>query len=171
MTTKALETAIDTFANHTDMTEREAEAYVHREIAGHSRGETARLMGISESTVDTQVQNAKPKAHLPHIDQVKRISATNTVPEQGKAWEIWFENGAMLRYVWNTELEEIVEQVTRADDPHSIWSDMAVNGSEDELEEYALESISEYTRSFRDDVESCRHEWSPVYEAIVCHRA
>ncbi len=171
MTTKGLETAIETLANHTDMTQREAEAYALRELANVTRGDAANQMNVSESTLDNHVQAAKSKAALPDIDVVKRVSATNTGFEEGKAWEIWFDNGAMLRYVWNDKLHEIVETTTRADDPHSIYQEHEVGGSEDELEEYALESISEFTRNYRDDVDACRSDWPGVFEAILCYSA
>lgn len=168
---KRFETPIETFASHSDMTQREAEAYVYREIANLSRSEAADLMDVSPSTVDSHVQSAKPKAKLPDIDVVKRVSARNTGFEEGRAYEIWFANGAMLRYVWNEDRDQIAETTTRADDPHSIWKQYPVGGTEDELAEYAIESIAEYTQNFRDDVEACRNDWDPIYEAIVCHRA
>lgn len=171
MTTTHLETAIDTLANHTEMSKREAEAYALRELDGVSRSEAARLMDVSESTLDNHVQAAKKKARLPHIDTVKRVRSRNTGYDEGEAIEIWFENEAMLRYVWNDERGEIVETTTRADDPHSIWEQMPVGGSEGELEAFALESIMQYTQEYRDDIGACRRHWSPVFEAILCVRA
>lgn len=169
--TNELDTAIKTFANHSEMTEREAEAYVRRQIAGQSRAEAASLMDISASTVDTQVQKAKPKAKLPNIDVVKRVQPSNTGLEEGLAYEIWFENGAMLRYVWNDSYGEIMETTARADDPHSLYQQVGVAGSEDELEAYALESIAEYMQTYRDDIEACRSDWPDVFEAILCYAA
>jgi len=163
--------AVETFANHTEMSEREAEAYVLREIRGVARGPAARQLDISESTLDNPVHNAKKKVRLPHSDQVKRVSARNTGYEEGEAIEIWFENQSMLRYVWNDERGEIREETIAATDPHSIHESFGVGGSEDELDEFALESIIEYTRNYRDDVEACRRDWSSVFEAIVCWSA
>lgn len=163
--------AIETFTENTDMTEREAEAYVLRELEGIHREQSAQMMDVDPSTLDTLHQRAKPKAKLPQIDIVKRVSATNTGSEEGQAWEIWFENGAMLRYVWNDAYDEIMETTTRADDPHSIHDELGVAGDEDELEAYALESVSEYTRNYRDDIEACKSDWTPVYEAITGYSA
>jgi hypothetical protein len=77
----------------------------------------------------------------------------------------------MLRYVWNTEHEAIYETVTAAEDPHSIYKSFDVGGSEDELAEYALESISEYTRSYRDDIDACAMDWTPVFAALTGYEA
>lgn len=166
--TSGRETAIETFANHTEMSEREAEAFVLRELMGIRRGEVADMMEISESTLDNHVQSAKQKARLPHIDHVKRVSAKNTGYEEGESYEIWFENGALLRYVWNEELGQIKEETATAADAHSIHESMAIGGSEDELAEYTLESLEEYTRTYREDWKACRQDWGPVFEAITC---
>ena len=169
--TSRFEIAVETLQNSSDMSEAEAEVYVLRFLDGLSRSETADRLDKGESTVDTQYQNAKKKAQLPAIDTVKRVSATNTGFEEGLAYEIWFENEAMLRYVWNEERDEIVEDTIAADDPHSIQQSFEVGGSEDELAEYALESIEEYTRNYRDDPEACRTDWSPVFEALTLYSA
>lgn len=166
------EAATETFQNHTEMTEREAEVYVMRELIGANRSETAMNLGdISESTVDTLHQRAKKKAELPRIDVVKRESSKNTGSAEGLAYEIWFENEAMLRYVWNEERGEIREEVFAANDPRTLHDGFDVGGSEDELAEYAMESIEQYTRNYQDDIDALERDWSPLYEALTCHKA
>jgi len=169
--TSRFDAAVETFQNSSDMSEAEAEVYVLRFLDGLSRSETADQLDKSESTVDTQYQNAKSKAQLPDIDVVKRESSKNTGFEEGESYEIWFDNQAMLRYVWNDERQEIVENTVAADDPHSIQQSFEVGGSEDELAEFALESIEEYTRNYRDDPKACRKDWSPIFEAITLYSA
>jgi len=166
------EIAAETFQNSSDMTEREAEAYVLRELAGVGRGRAAVQLGdVSESTVDTLHQRAKNKARLPSIAMVQRVSASNTGSAEGKSYEVWFENDAMLRYVWNDEHGEIREETYRADDPRSTHESFGVGGSEDELGEYTLESIEEYTKNYRDDVAACKSDWTHIYEALTCYKA
>lgn len=166
-TNPANKTAVETFANHTEMSEREAEVFVLREVRGVRRGEAAAQLDISENTVDNHYSAAKEKARLPDIMDVNRQYANNTGLNEGSAYEIRFPNGAMLRYVWNTEQEEIREQTVSAADPHSIYEDMGVGGSEDELAEFALESICEYTQNYRDNFEACRKDWTPIFEALT----
>lgn len=162
--------AVEMFENN-GLTAREAEVYVLRALRDINRHDVADQLEISPSTVDSLFQRAKDKARLPYIERVQRQSATNTGYEEGVAYEIWFENEAMLRYVWNKEDGQIHEQTIRADDPHSIYEDFDVGGSEDEVAEYALESICEYTQSYRDDVSVCRTDWPHIYEAITLHGA
>jgi DNA-binding CsgD family transcriptional regulator len=169
--TSRFETAVETFQNSSDMSEAEAEVYVLRFLNGVSRSEAADQLDKSESTVDTQYQSAQKKAQLPNIDTVKRVSATNTGYDEGAAYEIWFENESMLRYVWNEERGHIFEDTIAADDPHSIHKSSDVRGSQDELAEYTLESIIEYTRSYRDEPEVCRKDWPHVFEAITLYGA
>jgi len=169
--TSRFETAVETFQNSGHMSEAEAEVYVLRFLNGLSRREVADQLDKSESTVDTQYQSAKKKAQLPAIDTVKRVSATNTGYEEDIAYEIWFENESMLRYVWNEERGQIIEDTIAADDPHSIYKSFEVGGSEDELAEYTLESITEYTQTYRDDPKACRKDWTHVFEAITLYGA
>lgn len=170
-TQSRFDTAVETFQNSSGMTKAEAEVYVSRSLDGLSRSDTAQRFNKSESTVDTQFQNAKEKAQLPHIKEVVRISERNSGTDEGQAWEVRFENGALLRYVWNHEQDEIVESVNRADDPVSTYKQFGVGGSEDELAEYALESIAEYTQSYRDYPKACRDDWPPVFEALTAYGA
>lgn len=163
--------AVETFQNSSDMSRAEAEVYVFRFLDGLSRSETADQLDKSKSTVDTQYQNAQKKAQLPKIDTIKHQSSKNTGYEEGEAYEIRFENGAQLRYVWNSEREVIYEETIAADDPHSIHQSFELGGAEDELAEYTLESIEEYTRNYRDDPEACRTDWTPVFEAITLYGA
>lgn len=165
------EAAVETFQNSSGMTEREAEAFVLRVLDGIHRQAAADRMGISKSTVDKHVHAAKQKVRLPHIDEVVRVSPRNTGTDEGRAYEIRFPNGALLRYVWNGEKGEIVESVNRADDPISTYRQFGVGGSEEELAEYALESISEYTRVYRDDWEACRKDWPHVFEALTGYKS
>jgi DNA-binding CsgD family transcriptional regulator len=169
--TSRFDTAVETFENSSDMTTAEAEVYVCRALEGLSRSQTADRLGKSESTVDTQFQSAKQKAQLPEIDAVKRQSPRNTGYDEGMAYEIRFANGAQLRYVWNEDHDAIYEDTVAADDPHSIYKSFDLGGTEDELAEYTLESIEEYTMSYRDDPEACRTDWTPVFEAITLYEA
>lgn len=171
MSRSRFDVAVETFQDSSGMTESEAEVYVLRALDGRSRSEVAEQLEKSESTVDTQHQNAKQKAALPAIDTVERKSPRNTGVGEGEAYEIWFENGARLRYAWNEDRGEIVEATFAADDPQSVHERFDVGGSEDELAEFALESICEYTQSYRDDPEACRMDWSPVFEALTLYKA
>jgi DNA-binding CsgD family transcriptional regulator len=161
------DTAVETFHEHGGLTEREAEAFVYRELDRLTRGDAADQMDISESTLDTLHQRAKQKVRLPGIKRINRQYRKNTGYDEGTAWEVWFENSACLRYVWNTETESIHEQTITAVDPHSIYDDYDVDGSEDELAEYMLTTLEEYTQSYRDDWEAARKDWSPIFAAIT----
>ena len=167
----ALETAIDTFATHTEMTEREAEAYVRRTIADQTRGEVAFVMDASTGVVDALAERATPKATLPNVDTVERVPAADAGFDGDDAWAITFANGAVLRYGWSADREQLVRTTTRADDPTRVTDRLGVGGSEAELEAFTLEVISEYTCRYRDDIDACREEWTSVYEALVCHEA
>lgn len=166
-TTDRRQTAIDTFANHTTMSEREAEVYVLRRLAGVRRGETARLLGIAENTVDNHLSSAAEKAALPNIKDVNRQSPRNTGYNEGVAWELRFPNGAMVRYVWRTDTEAIHEQTISAADPHSIHKDWDVGGTADGVAEYTLETLQEYTKEWRHDLDVCATDAPDVFAALT----
>ena len=165
----ATETAVETFATHSDMTEREARVFVLRELRNIRRGDVADRLDISPNTVDNHLTSAKQKARLPNIEDVNRQGPRNTGHAEGVAWEIRFPNGAMVRYVWNRETEEIHEQSIRGDDPHSIHTDHGVGGSEDEVAEYALTWLEQYTQECLDDLDTCRTDMPDQFEALTCH--
>lgn len=162
--------AVETFQNSSDMSEAEAEVYVLRELAGWSRGDTARELDKSESTVDTQLQAAKKKARLPEITKIephKRVRGDDAV-------DIWFANDARLRYRAREDDDgetTIVEQTYRADDPDTVWEefDLALDG--DELHEVALETVAEYINEYRNDIDACRFDWAHVLEATTVFEA
>lgn len=166
MTQNAMDKSVETFAKYGGLTEREAEAYVWRELRNVRRSETARQMEIGANTVDELVQRAKKKVHLPHIDTVKCQPSTETGFREGLAYEIWFQNEAMLRYVWDEERECIVEETYGANDPQSVLDSHTFNDAEEDIPEYTLATIEEYTRSYRDNPEEW-DDWPNVFEAIA----
>ena len=159
--------AVETLANHTDMTQREAEAYVWRELRNVSRSEAARQMDVSENTLDNHLQAARKKAALPPIDAVKRMYPSDD-GRYGTGYEIRFANGAMLRYIWDNEREEIREETFQAHDADTVFESLGVGGTEDDVAGVALESIIEYTQTYRDDLTAARQDWSHIVEAILC---
>lgn len=157
--------AIETFTN-AGLTQAEAEVYVHRELMQLSREETRQqLEKESKSTVDSLHQNAKDKAEMPAISKIE--THARVTPQEDKAVVIWFENGAKLRY--RVADNTVYEETFNAVDPHSVHEsfDLAVNL--DELEETALESVSEYINNYQDDPEALRKDWSNVYSAIALY--
>ena len=170
--TSRFETAVETFMDSSDLSRGEAEVYVLRELDTFGRKETAERLGKDPSTVDTLLQRAKAKdPKLPAISEVRYPGTTNGVETQ--AATIYFENGAILRYA-KAEHEDgtvtLTEETVGADDPHSVLDTFEVGGEGDNVAEFALSSISEYTRSYRDP-ETCRKDWSPVFEAITLYEA
>ena len=169
MATDRRQTAIETFANHTDMTGREAEVFVLRKLTGIHRAAVAEQLGISENTVDNHLAHAKEKAKLPNIDSVDRVGASKTGDDEGVAWDIWWPNDARVRYVWNRAAEEIHEQTYRADDPDTVHNSWGVGGSEDEVAEFALTTLQEFTQEWRDDLDACVFDMPDLFEAVTCY--
>lgn len=102
------------------------------------------------------------------VDELPAISKieypTFVSPERNLAVAIWFDNETALRYVWDKEREEIEEQTYVNGCVHSaFW----VGGTRDELEEYALVSISEYKNELRENPEVCEFDWGHIYEMLV----
>lgn len=156
--------AVETFANHSDMTEREAEAYVWREIRGVRRAEAAEQMDVSENTLDNQLQAARQKVSLPPISKIE--THTFVSPEKLPAVVIWFANGAKLRYV-EEEDGTVNEQTYRATDPDSVYESYDIGVDPEEMREAAFESVAEYINVYQDDVDAIRRDWPHVFEAIV----
>lgn len=158
--TVAIDVAQDAFELG-GMTESEARVYVLRELQNYQRWQVADRLDKSESTVDTLHQRAQKKAALPAVTKIDR--------DWSESITIWFENDAQLRYRWDDEQEEIVEETFLANDPHSVYEEFGVGGEQDELAEYALESLAEYINEYQDDPEACRKDWTPVYGALTLH--
>lgn len=158
--TVAYDVATDAFERG-GMTEAEAEVYVMRELEQYQRAQVADRLGKEESTVDTLHQRAKKKAALPPVTKIGKDYPTSIT--------IWFENDAQLRYRWDDEREEIVEETFLANDPHSVYEELGVGGEQSELPEYALESLGEYINEYQNDPEACRKDWTPVYGALTLH--
>jgi hypothetical protein len=169
--TTRFDAAVETFTNQ-GLSQREAEAYVSRRIAGLGRQEAARWLDIEPSTLDTLVERAKDKdPQLPGISKVDYPDSTKD--REVAAARIWFENGAQLRYVKREHEDGTVtlsEETFGADDPHSVLESFEVGGEGDDVVAFALESISEYLQSYRDP-ETCRRDWPHVFEAITLHDA
>jgi len=165
--TTRFDAAVETFANE-GLSQREAEAYVSRRIAGLGRQEAARRLDIEPSTLDTLVERAKGKnPQLPSISKVDYPDATKG--REVAAARIWFENGAQLRYVKREHEDGTValsEETFGADDSHSVLESFGVGGADDGVASFALESISEYLQSYRDP-ETCRRDWPHVFEALT----
>jgi len=99
---------------------------------------------------------------LPGIDNIEY--PTRVSPEKNPAVVIWFENSTALRYVWDKEREEIEEQTYVDGCVHSgHW----VGGTREELEDYALMSVSAYINELRDDPEACKFDWGHIYEMLI----
>lgn len=163
------QTAIATFTDHTDMTEREAEVFVLRKLAAIHRSAVAEQLDISENTVDNHLANAAEKAALPNIDTVDRVGASKTGDGKGVAWDIWWPNEARVRYVWNRETEEIDEVTHRADDPQSVHNSWGVGGAEDEVAEFALTTLQEFTQDWRADLDACVFDMPDLFAAVTCY--
>ena len=164
------ESTIEMFADYTDMTDREAEAFVSRELVGMNRDEVAQRMGnIDKSTVDSHVQNARQKATLPKIKRINRQSATNTGSEEGRAVECYFENGTLLRYVWDSDRETILEQWFTAYDPHSVFDEFTVGANDDgadDLDEYLVVALEMYTKDY-ETLADLVPAWETAYKALT----
>lgn len=98
-----------------------------------------------------------------------RVSARQTPDGEGRAWDIWFPNGARVRYVWDEIGEEIVEKTYLASDPDSAHNSWGVQGDEDELADYALETLQEFTQTWRDDPKACAVDMPDLFAAVVCY--
>jgi len=102
------------------------------------------------------------------VDELPAISKveypTHVSPEKNPAVVVWFENETALRYVWDKERGEIEEQ-TYVDG--CVYSGHWVGGSREELEDYALMSVSEYINELREDPEACEYDWGHIYEMLV----
>ena len=77
------ETAIDRLATAGLLTERQAEAFVYRELEQVPRPETAEEMGISVNTLDTQLAEARDKVEAAEetVEQVKQLRH-RPIPEE-----------------------------------------------------------------------------------------
>lgn len=166
------DTAVETFMDSSGLSRGEAEVYVLRKIDSFGRQEAARRLDKEPSTVDTLLQRAMEKEPtLPAISEVRYPDTTNGV--ETEAATISFENGAMLRYALAEHEDgsiELREETVGANDPHSVLDSYVVGGEGDDVAEFALESISEYTRSYRNP-EACRKDWPSVFEALTLYQA
>jgi len=171
MTTNKFTRAVETFRESSGLSEREAQVYVARRIRG--RKETAQWLDISPSTVDTLLDRAEKKD--PQLPAVTKVEYPDHNRPDGvvEAATIWFGNGAALMYRLYDEDGRVTlrEETYGADDPHSVLESFGVGGDGDSVAESALESLSEYLRSYRDDIEACRRDWPAVFEAITLHQA
>lgn len=158
--TVAIDVAQDAFELG-GMTESEARVYVLRELQNYQRWQVADRLDKSESTVDSLHQRAKKKAALPAVSKIER--------DYSDSITIWFENDAQLRYRWDDEQEEIVEETFTAHDPHSVDESFGVGGDKGELFEFALESVAEYINIYQGDPEACRGDWTHIYGALTLH--
>lgn len=99
---------------------------------------------------------------LPRISKVEY--PTRVGSEERRAAVIWFENDTALRYVWNEERGQIQEQTYLGG---VVYSSHDVGGSEAEIADYALLSVSEYINELREDPEACRFDWGHIYDMLV----
>ena len=103
---------------------------------------------------------------LPHISKVE--THARVTPEEDRAVIVWFENDAKLQYRVDEHESTVYEEVFRADDPHSVYESFDLMVEPEEVEEAALETISEYL-DIREEPETVRKDWSHVFEALTLH--
>lgn len=104
----------------------------------------------------------KTGAATDELPAITKIETTARVgPEERPAVVIWFENDTALRYVWVDG--EIQEQTYVNGVVHDSFK---LGGERDQLAEYALESISEYVQSYRDDPAACEMDWPHIHEML-----
>jgi len=169
MTTNKFTRAVETFQRSSGLSEREAQVYVARRIDDIGRQQTARMLDISPSTVDTLLDRAEKKnPKLPGIDKID-YPDYNRPDGVVQAAAVWFENGAALMYRLYDD-ETLREETYGADDPHSVLESVDVGREDDNVAEFALESVSEYLKTYRDPGD-CRDDWPAVFEAITLHKA
>lgn len=97
---------------------------------------------------------------LPSVSKIETTARVGT--ERHPAVVIWFENNTALRYVWDAEQGEIVEQTY----DEVVHNEVSVGGSREELAEYALESLAEYINSYQDDPDACQLNWPHIYDML-----
>lgn len=163
------QTAVETFQNSSGLSEREAQVYVARRIDNRGRKETAQWLDIEPSTVDTLLDRAEKKS--PQLPSVTKVEYPDHNRPDGvvEAATIWFENDAALMYRLYDD-GTLREETYGADDPHSVLESFDVGGEDDNVAEFALESLAEYLQSYRAP-EDCRRDWPHVFEAITLHQA
>jgi len=99
---------------------------------------------------------------LPAITKIEY--PTNVGPEKDDAVVIWFANDTALRYVWNERSGNIEEQTYVDGVVHSSFD---VGHNRNQLEGYALLSVSEYKNDLRNDPEACAFDWGHIYEMLI----
>lgn len=154
--------AVETLTNN-GMTDAEAETYIYRSLLGVTRGDTARELDKSASTVDELYRRAKDKAKLPRISGID--TAARVGENEDRAVVIHFENGAKLQY--RATDETVLEESFSALNPHGAPQSMDIGVFPEDLHEAALESVGEYLNSYEMDPEACRADWSNVFEAVT----
>lgn len=163
---RVADTTVETFQN-SGLSEGEARVHALR-LDGLSHSEIAQTLDLEVGTVKSYCARIDKKGvSLPHISKVE--THARVTPEDDRAVVIWFENGAKLRYrVREHEDGEttVYEEAFRADDPHSVYESFDLALDAEEIEEAALETISEYL-NIREDPEAVRKDWPHVFEALT----
>ena len=168
--TDRFEIAVETFMNTSDLTEAEAEVFVHRQLDGRGRAETAQLLDKDASTVDSLQQRYKQKEiSLPSISKINTHERVGF--NEDSAVVVYFENGAQLRYRADSDEGTVYEETIRADDPDSVYESMDVGIEATDMREAALESIAEYINVYQNDVDACVDDWPHVYESLTGYRS
>lgn len=163
---RVADTTVETLQN-SGLSEGEARVHALR-LDGLSHSEIAQSLDLEVGTVKSYCARIDEKGvSLPHISKVETHARVG--PEQDRAVIIWVENGAKIQYRARVEEDgetTVHEEVFRADDPDSVYDSFDLALGVEEIEEAALETISEYL-NIREEPETVRKDWPHVFEATT----
>lgn len=158
--------AVETFAKN-GLSDQQARVQMLR-MSGLSVDQIARDLQIETGTVKSHINRIESKLDdgsaslLPDISQIETRTRVGSMDRP--AVVIWFNNDTAIRYVYYDDKDEIVEQTYQDGVVHDSYE---VGGSRDELAEYALETVSEYINTYRDDPDALRTDWPSVFEGVL----